>query len=295
LKNGYALVELDYKRKRALRIKANQYQLVNNVLFRRNYDYVLLKCLEKPKVEKVLQELCDRPTGGHYSGDTTTHKFLYASYYWLNLFKDTHDYVRKCKICQTTTRKEKKPTLPLQLVNIEQPFEQWGMDIICEIVPHSSKQHKYILTATDYFIKWVEAIPLKVVNFEIVIDFINHHIITRFGLPSALMFDNASYFYGNSITEFSLKRGFKIKTANYYPWGNGLVESTNKNLLRIIKQTIDENQKNCHKALIFSLWADKITHKASLGTSPYYLVYGKDFVLPPNLALPSLDLVQSIE
>lgn len=42
LKNGYAPSSLDYTKKRALRSKAKQYQLINDVLFRMNYDYVLL-------------------------------------------------------------------------------------------------------------------------------------------------------------------------------------------------------------------------------------------------------------
>jgi len=58
-------------------------------------------------------------------------------------------------------------------VNIQQPFEQWGLDIIGEIVPNSYKQHKYILTSTDYFTKWVEAIPLKIANTESITDFID--------------------------------------------------------------------------------------------------------------------------
>jgi len=114
------------------------------------------------------------------------------------------------------------------------------LDIIGEKVPHSSKQHRYILTTTDYFTKWVEAVPLKTANSENIIEFIDQFIITRFGLPSTLMFDNASYFSGSAMTEFSLKRGFKMKySANYYPQGNGLTESTNKNLIRIIKRTVD--------------------------------------------------------
>ena len=96
--------------------------------------------------------------------------------------------------------------------------------------------------------------------------------------------------------EFAIKRGFKLKySANYYPQGNGLAESTNKNLIKIIKNTIDQNQKNWHKSLIFALWADRITHKASIGTSPFNLVYGKEAVIPSNLALTSLALVQFIE
>lgn len=90
------------------------------------------------------------------------------------------------------------------------------------------------------------------------------------------MFDNVSYFFGNTMVEFALKRGFKLKySTNYYPQGNGLVESTNKNFIRIIKRTIYQNHRNWHKALTFALWAGKITQKASIGSSPFALVYGK--------------------
>ena len=54
LKNGYAPPNLNYTKKRALRLKAKQYQLVNDVIFRMNYDSILLRCLEKSKAEKVL-------------------------------------------------------------------------------------------------------------------------------------------------------------------------------------------------------------------------------------------------
>eukprot|EP00253_Pinus_taeda_P034131 PITA_34131 len=179
---------------------------------------------EIPSVE----ELHDGPAGGHYARDATAHKILCVGYYWTTLFKDSHSYMRKCQVCQTIAGRQKKPSLPLQPVNIEQPFSQWGLDIIGEIVPHSSKQHRYILTTTDYFTKWVEAVPLKTANAKNIIEFINQFIITKFGLPSALMFNNASYFSRNAMIEFALKRGFKLKySANYYLQGNGLAESTN--------------------------------------------------------------------
>lgn len=143
--------------------------------------------------------------------------------------------------------------------------------------------------------KWVEDIPVKVANRESIIDFIDQYVITRFGLPIDLMFDNASYFSRNTMVEFSLKRRFKLKYwANYYPQGNGLAESTNKNLIRIIKWTIDQNSRNWNKALTFSLWADRIMQKASISSSPFSLVYGKEEVLPTNIEIPSLTLVQFI-
>ena len=47
---------------------------------------------------------------------------------------------------------------------VQSPFEQWGLDVVSEINPNSSKLHKYILTTTDYFSRCTEAIPLKIIN-----------------------------------------------------------------------------------------------------------------------------------
>ena len=122
---------------------------------------------------------------------------------------------------------------------ITEPFEKWGIDIIGEIKPNSSLQHKYILTATDYFTRWVEAIPLRKVNKEVVMDFLQDHIITRFGVPMSLVFDNVTYFFSIRLTAFAHEKGINLHySANYYLQGNGLAESTNKNLIRILKKTV---------------------------------------------------------
>jgi hypothetical protein len=63
------------KKEETLILKSAHYHLINGIIFRRNYDNVLLRCLEKYDAERVLQELHDGPVGGHFGGDTTTHKF----------------------------------------------------------------------------------------------------------------------------------------------------------------------------------------------------------------------------
>ena len=104
--------------------------------------------------------------------------------------------------------------------------------MVGEINPNSSKLHKYILIATDYFSKWTEAIPLKVINDIKVIQFLTQNIVTRFGVPNCLVFDNAKYFSSLNIAKFDLKYTINIiYLTNYYPHGNGVVESTNKNIL----------------------------------------------------------------
>ena len=49
LKNGYNPSNISYKNKRAIRLKAKNFMSVDDVLFRRNYDFILLRRLEKLK------------------------------------------------------------------------------------------------------------------------------------------------------------------------------------------------------------------------------------------------------
>jgi hypothetical protein len=49
LQHGTTPDHLNAKQKRALRMKSTQYQLVHGILFRKNYDGVLLRCLEKSR------------------------------------------------------------------------------------------------------------------------------------------------------------------------------------------------------------------------------------------------------
>ena len=101
-----------------MRLKSAGYQIIDGILFRNNYDGVLLICLEKEDAKKVIAELHDGPAGGHFSGDTTSHKILRAGYYWPMLFKDAHVHVRKCNICQRCGGRQAKAAAPLKPVMI---------------------------------------------------------------------------------------------------------------------------------------------------------------------------------
>ena len=83
------------KQRRALHLKSTSYQIIEGILFKKNYDGVPLRCLEKEDVKKVMVDLHDGPAGGHFFGDTTAHKILRARYYWPTLFKYAHTHVRK--------------------------------------------------------------------------------------------------------------------------------------------------------------------------------------------------------
>lgn len=63
--------------------------------------------------------------------------------------------------------------------------------------------------------------------------------------------------------------------------------------MRILKNTVIENQRNWNNALYNALWADTVTPKEALGNSPYFLIYRQEAILPTGLYLPYLQLSQA--
>ena len=69
-----------------------------------------------------------------------------------------------------------------------------GLDFIGEINPSSSGQHKWILVATDYFTKWIEAVPTRNDTHQVIIKFLYENMFIGFGFPVRLVTNNAPYF-----------------------------------------------------------------------------------------------------
>ena len=69
------------------------------------------------------------------------------------------------------------------------PFRGWELNFIGQINPPSSKGHRFVLVAMDYFTKWTETVPLKNMTHKEVIEFITEYIIHGFGISQNLTTD----------------------------------------------------------------------------------------------------------
>jgi hypothetical protein len=93
------------------------------------------------------------------------------------------------------------------------------------------------------------------------------------------------------LTHFCNKFGVKHFTSStYYPQGNGQVESTNKNLVKILKNIISDKPLQWHTLLTYALWEDRTTTKTNIGHTPFQLLYGQKVVMHVELELTSLIL-----
>ncbi|KAK1603266.1 hypothetical protein QYE76_018122 [Lolium multiflorum] len=128
------------------------------------------------------------------------------------------------------------------------PFRGWGMDMIGKINPPSSKGHVWVLAITDYFTKWVEAVPMKSVASKDVINFVKEHVIHRFGIPQTITTDGGSVFVSHEFRKFCEDMGIKlIRSSPYYAQANGQAEASNKSLIKLIKRKIDEHPRRWHE------------------------------------------------
>jgi len=192
LKNLSPLPGMPRNKARTLKLKAAKFCILNSALYWKDLDGILLNCLVEEEAKKAMEDFHRGECGGHLFWKSTANKILRAWYYWPTLFVDVYKMVKCCHKCQIFEGKQKLQPLPLKPIEVSAPFQQWGLDFVGEIHPVSSGQHRWILTATDYFMKWIEATPTIEATDAVIISFLENNILSHFSCPNKLITDNAA-------------------------------------------------------------------------------------------------------
>uniref|UniRef100_A0A8D2LKE3 Gypsy retrotransposon integrase-like protein 1 n=1 Tax=Varanus komodoensis TaxID=61221 RepID=A0A8D2LKE3_VARKO len=97
-------------------------------------------------------------TGNHLGQKKTVHQ-IQSRYYWLGIVKDVVDWIKMCETCQNVEHSKSlsKKTRPIK---VESPWEILGLDVYGPF-PETARGNMHVLTVTDHYTKWVEAIPLQ--------------------------------------------------------------------------------------------------------------------------------------
>lgn len=117
----------------------------------------------------------------------------------------------------------KRDEMPLSNNTIVGLFDVWGIDFIEPFL--SSNGYQYILLVMEYVALWVEAIPSATNDAKVVLKFLVKNILTRYGMPRAILSDGGSHFCNLWLKSLLNKYGVRHHvTTAYYPQANGKVE-----------------------------------------------------------------------
>ena len=109
------------------------------------------------------------------------------------MVKDFLDYARRWKACQFHANFIHQPPEVLHPTVASWVFNAWGMDVVGPL-PKSSGRHLYILAVTSYFSKWAEAVSLKELKKENVVNFIRVNSVYRLRITQYIITDNGKPF-----------------------------------------------------------------------------------------------------
>jgi hypothetical protein len=125
------------KQKQRLAHKALPYTLIAQILYRKDKDGILRRCINPSEVDLILQGCHDDVCGGHFAGMVTAQKALQSGYWWPTMFSDATRYAKKCDPCQRIGKPTSSKAMPLNPILAQVPFEKLGIDFVGPIKPPS--------------------------------------------------------------------------------------------------------------------------------------------------------------
>ncbi|XP_050918839.1 uncharacterized protein LOC127136303 [Lathyrus oleraceus] len=85
--------------KKAMRRLSSKFFLNGDVLYKRNYNYVLLRCVDRHEASMIIKSIHEGCEGVHAKGHVMAKKILRAGYYWTTMEVDCYNFVKRCHKC----------------------------------------------------------------------------------------------------------------------------------------------------------------------------------------------------
>ena len=197
-----------------------------------------------------------------------------SNFYWPGIHSDITRFCQSCDICQRTVAKGNVSKVPIEKMPlIDTPFKRVVVDLVGPIYPPSESGHRYILMLVDYATRYPDAVPLKSITTESVAEALVD-MYSRLGVPEEVLSDMGAQFVSECMAEVSRLLSIRqLTTSPYHPMCNRLVEKFNATLKCMLKRLCSEQRKQWHRYINALLFAYREVPQASMGFSPFELLY----------------------
>ena len=231
---------------------------------------------------QILQMLHDEL--GH-NGTHQRYILLKRLYYWKGLKPSVEKHIKRCYQCQRRNRQVVKyATLHFDVATF--PMQFMSMDFIGEFHPPTSRKHRYALTVICMLMGYVFCVPLKTKTTEEVTQAYIDHVHSKFGGSLKILSDNVKEFKNKIFEQVAKEFGveYKLYMLPYHPASNGQIEGFHAFLKAcIVKHIAPWLEWDVLVPLACAAY-NFIPNKHSK-ESPFFLMFGRDPVLPLNTLL----------
>jgi hypothetical protein len=157
----------------------------------------------------------------------------------------------------------------------------------------------YIVFARDDLSGYMEGRALEAADSLHVARFLQEEVVTRHRCPRRIVLDGGAENLGFT-EEIMRKYGiYGASIAPYHPQSNGLVERGHQTIINAIAKYHASDsaryspmfRKDWTWYVSLAMWADRVSVRRSTGYSAFELVYGRECLLPIQLAINSWNVI----
>ena len=218
-------------------------------------------------------------------GRDRTYDVISKRYFWPGQQVDVKRWVKACVTCAKHKPHQPKHHGHLQPIQATYPFEIVAMDIVGPFKT-TKRKNKYVLVCVDLFTSWVEAAPLETKEAQEVADKLISLIITRHGCPSKFLTDKGTQFTSKLFQCLCKKFNIgKLESSVLHPQTNGKAERFIRFLTNSLSLITSKDQHDWDEMLDCCLFAYRTTMHRIMQESPFFLLYGRDVILPSDIML----------
>ena len=266
-------------------VDGHLYKIENNILKRfivDGDDMYETTMIPRSLTPQVLQMVHDEL--GH-SGTPRTYILFKRLYYWKGLKLSVEKHIKRCYQFQRRNRQVVKyarlhcdvATFPMQFIS---------MDLIGEFHPPTSRKHRYALIVICLLTGYVFCVPLQTKTAEEVIQAYIDQVYSRFGGSLKILSDNGTEFKNKLFEQVVKELGveYKLYTPPYHPASNGQIEGFHAFLKACIaKHVAPQLEWDVLVPLVCAAY--NFIRNEHSKESPFFLMFGRDPVLPLNTLL----------
>ncbi len=219
-----------------------------------------------------------------HSGVDRTIRLALSRYWWPTLRRDITQHITKCISC---ARHKSHPASPVPMLVYpipERPWDTVGTDLLK--LPRATSGYQYSFVCFDHFSRYVILASLHDKSAPSVAHALVTCVSNPYTAPKVILPDNGTESKNELIAQlcahFNIRQSFIVA---HHPASNGLVERTNRKILKALRYVTNGVSQTWDKWLSHIAASISASCNASISESPLFVLFGENKRLPYDVLL----------